>query len=532
MDREMQLIRRVLVDPSFSTAVHQPQHDSDCFVYYSIDLPAIKYRGFPPSWGFAILRAGLKDQGAIVTDFYKLIKKIPEGLLLLISDSPEVHLEDNIFFAGRNVFCVDADNLPSKRSDNLSVVEPLRRAIRRRLDKHQIATFFRLSPYQKGNPATGWRFYGRKRELEQLLDSPQSYVIVGGRRTGKTSLMLEANARLRERGESTQYLSVEECRSASQVVTKLLRELNPKVSAAAVRRSRALDEPMLTTVLKSLTSQGPLTLFLDELGNVLGAMDPEDWTFFGVLRQFSQQGRLRFVISCFQEFYLNRQDEFNGPLINFASTLRLGAFSRPEAEDFLLTPLEFWKPLGADRGAVREAVLAKVGRHPRFLQAFCYDLFERVAGDTNVRNALQTLLGKDLVECFGESMNEVFWQRNSATLNYLFLKRCVEVDRAGQKLMQVEITDEWLRAALRELGYEAATLDRRNLLDGMELRGFTSREGSSNGERQWIVAPIIYYFFKSTEPDFARLLLRLAEDIRPEEEVWKLRPLERRAQYG
>ncbi len=528
MDREIQLIRRVVGDPSFAEVKHRPEYDSDYFIFYNVNLTSPKYRGFPPRWDFAILRAGkAQDQSAIINDSFKLIKKIPDTTpppLVLISDSLEVHLEDNIFFAGRNIFCLDASDLPSQHGKKQPYVEPLRRAIRRRLDRSQVAKFFHLVPYQNGDPATGWRFYGRKQELDKLLDSSQSYVIVGGRRIGKTSLMLEANARLQDRGEATYYVSVEECRSASEVIKKLLQKIDARDSAAAVRRSQALDERLLTTILKRLTSRNKITLFLDELGNVLIRMAPEDWSFFGVLRQFSQQGRLRFVISCFQEYFLRQQEGFNGPLINFARTMRLGSFSPPETEDLLLTPLEFWRPLGEDRTTVKEAVLAKVGRHPRFLQAFCYSLFEKVARESRVLPAMQSLLGTQLVECFKESIDQVFWIQNSATLNYLFLKRCAEADNSGQKLTHIEITDEWMGSALRDLGYEAPTLERRNLLEGMELRGFTSRADGNNGDRQIVVAPIVYFYFKNTG-DLQRLLARLAEDIRIEGPIWGLQPI-------
>lgn len=531
MERELQLLRRVLGDPSFAAAVHQ--FDSDHFLVFNVDLPYPKYRGFPPRWSFAILREQnrMRDPTTVLADANRVIKRIfdnlsESALLMIISDSPGVHLEDNIYFAGRNVFCLDANDLPARQSSDSPYVEPLRKAVKRRLSKKQISTFFRLIPYQKDEPATGWRFYGRKRELEQLLDSSQSYVIVGGRRTGKTSLMMEANSRLQERGELTYYLSVEECSSGSAVVRKLLNSISARDSSAAIRRKGALEENLLTSVLKRLTSRRRVTLFLDEIGNVLLHMaSPEDWSFFGILRQFSQQGRVRFVLSCFQESILRRQEEFSGPLVNFATTLRLGAFSRTEAEEFLLTPLEFWRPLGEERARVKDIVLSKVGRHPLFLQALCYDLFERVARDQRVLPSIQALLGKDLVECFRGTMDEVFWVRNSSTLNYLFLRRCVEFDKAGQKLTQIDISEEWLRIALRDIGFEAATIDRRNLLEGMELRGFTSRADGSNGDVQVVVAPIVFNFFKQTEHDLSRLLERLVEDMRNEASTWNLRPI-------
>ena len=55
-----------------------------------------------------------------------------------------------------------------------------------------------FSPYSRNRPAFGWRFFGRKKELDLLLESEESFFVVGGRRMGKTSLLRELERRMKQ----------------------------------------------------------------------------------------------------------------------------------------------------------------------------------------------------------------------------------------------------------------------------------------------------------------------------------------------
>jgi hypothetical protein len=56
-----------------------------------------------------------------------------------------------------------------------------------------------LAPYETSRPVTGEQFFGRESEVRTLLSNEHtSYLIVGNRRMGKTSLMREASRRLRQ----------------------------------------------------------------------------------------------------------------------------------------------------------------------------------------------------------------------------------------------------------------------------------------------------------------------------------------------
>ena len=87
--------------------------------------------------------------------------------------------------------------------DQNEIVESRRPTVEllRRLSS-QIQLSF-LSPYETSKPVTGSRFFGRESIVRRvLMDRSANFAIMGIRRIGKTSLLKEIQARLREDEES------------------------------------------------------------------------------------------------------------------------------------------------------------------------------------------------------------------------------------------------------------------------------------------------------------------------------------------
>jgi hypothetical protein len=262
---------------------------------------------------------------------------------------------------------------------------------------------------------------------------------------------------------------------------------------------------------------------LDELGNVLAGLPREDWSFLGVLRKYGAQSNLRYVLSCFQEVFFKQQQEFAGPLINFANTLRLGVFSRREVEEFALTPLEFWRPLGNAHRQLLDIIMSRVGPHPYFLQFFCHALLDRLVGghDSDPLRAAESLLSEDLHEWFSTAVDEVFFRIPSATVQYLFLRRCHEGIATAQTLASAEISDDWIEEALARVGFRSTTRGRRNLLDSLEMHGLCTAADYSHS-RLLIAAPLVYTYVSQSSAAFDRWLEKLAREVDREREVWDL----------
>jgi hypothetical protein len=298
---------------------------------------------------------------------------------------------------------------------------------------------------------------------------------VGARAIGKTSLLKEAQRRLSQRGYTAYYVDGQDCTDEGQLAARILNKIDARAYANAQRRQLMFkDEKILYPVLQRIAAKGRAVLLLDELGNVMLRQRHDQWRVLGALRQFDQVGGLKVVGTCFQELFLRQQEEFHGPFVNFGTTMRLGAFSREEVKEFLLGPLEVWGQVEKEEVLV-DLVLKGIGNHPLLLQYFCSALFEKVVGGgkTDVLVIARQILEKEFQVCFNEPINLLFYDERSSMLKHMFLTRCMDLDRNNQPLFTGVLDDDWVEGYLKECGFTSTTRVRRNLLEGLELRGLT-----------------------------------------------------------
>ena len=325
---------------------------------------------------------------------------------------------------------------------------------------------------------------------------------------------------------------MQSCKSADEVIRETLRQVGGRDANKLLRGSDRLDATALSHILRKMTaSRKRTTLFFDELGNLIANLEGESWDLLSVLRKFSQTGGLRIVLSCFQEAFLRQQSEFAGPLVNFAHTMRIRAFTRQEVKDFVLVPLRFWGSLKEEEeDELVDVVTSRVGTHPFLLQYFCHAFFQRFSeaeetgsGITRLGLAQQAnaLCNANLIECFESAVDELFFRIPSALLQLLFLRRCREAETTHWRLDQVEFTDSWVESALRELGYEASSQSLRSILESLELHSLCSGV-TDRDPRMRISAPVIYQYVSKTVPSIDQMLKRLAEDARKEREHFGL----------
>jgi AAA+ ATPase superfamily predicted ATPase len=508
-------------------AKHMPQFPH--FDIYDVHLPRPDFSGIPTNWVFAVLikeKASGKtvDPASILAEAHRIITSIPHSkLIVLVSDDPTIHLADEFGNTSRDVFCLDYHDLPATKEHKTQPrLAPFVLAVRRRLDINPIISHA-LSPYQRNKPASGWRFFGRSKQLVEIMEGDENVVVVGARRVGKTSLMLEAERRLREQGVNVYYVDVQDCRSANEVVGEVARVVSPREAARAFKHHEVLHDSVFSTLLKQMSANADRTvLLLDELGNVISQLPKEDWTFIGLLRKYGARTGMKVVMSCFQEVYFKQQTEFGGPLINFANTLRLEVFTHKEVEEFVVEPLSFWKGAG-NRQELVNLVMSRVGAHPYFLQFFCHALFQRLTEKGNADPVQQAhlLLERDIDEWFSSAFDEIFFRIPSPAIQYLFLRRCQESEIAKLSPSQAEFSDEWVEAALLDLGYRSTIRGRRNLLDGLELHGLCTALDQDRTKKV-VAAPLVYQYSRKTVSGFETWLKKLGREIERERQIWDL----------
>lgn|GEM_PF-1963695 len=243
------------------------------------------------------------------------------------------------------------------------------------------------NPYVVGKPlpASSDMFFGREEDIEFVEralasgDTGTVAVIVGARRTGKTSLLKRLEFRL---STSYQTIFVDMQGILVSDITDFFRELVRPVTsrydvAARVDRSVWKDlhgADMVREVAES--SDRPMVLLLDEFDDLDqkvrdGLISKE---VFDQLRNLIQHTKnLRLVLSGTHRLEQIAGDQWSF-LLNMATYRRLGCLSALESEDVLLEPLRRLGIICEDAAVARATRLT--GGHPYLLQLLGYRTVE------------------------------------------------------------------------------------------------------------------------------------------------------------
>jgi hypothetical protein len=535
MRTDEQLIQSALGDSAFSLGPDDTPDEKGLFNLYILSLPDTFKRGLPPVWHFAVLRGGIKPgqknlSKKILEDARSIVASHPkdERPLVFLSDYPEVHLDDQLPQTQSRVFTLDHSELPGggPRKALEPRLTPIVFAVRRRLD--QQSSRMALCPYVRDMPAREWRFFGRRKELDRLVGSKENFMVIGARRIGKTSLLRQAKLELEKEGYDTVFVDAQTCVDERELTHAIMKEVSLRDFQALERRNQLTDERFLEMALKRLGGERKMTILIDELGNVISQMKSDGWRVIGTLRRFAQSGRIRIIGSAFQEFFLKQQEDFAGPFVNFAATLRLNGFRDAEIDDFVVNPLQVWAET-PNPGQIRDTVLQAVGRHPMLLQYFCHAVYSTVARQTilNLMNGVSDVIGNQMTEVFSEPVEEIFYRMSSSVLRYIFLSACLDAEARQKPLHSMVLDDDWIEKALSAAGYASNTTSRRNLLEGLEVRGLTQPVGGDHSV-QLIIAPIVFRLIKRTFTSRSdgkgldRLLMKYRMEIDGEKDNWGL----------
>lgn len=495
------------------------------FAQYAIELPSAFQHGLPPHWRFSALSTQAqkntpKDSADIVAEALQTMdehRRLSIGSpvpLIILCDDPSLRLNDELgkeLNRYNNVFFMDQSDFRSRPGTTQELRSaPFLMAIRRGLNRQQSAQL--LSPYTPGQPVSDWRFFGRQKELQRIITSPGSYMVVGARRIGKTSLLKHLDSQLAAKGAKVYYLNVQDCNTEDQILNRILNLLEQRDLTAIMKRKEVVAERLFYLALRRLARDPGVVLLLDELGNVLMNENADAWSVIGTLRTFAQSGRIRIIASAFQEFFLRQQRDFSGPWVNFFTPVLLSGLSREELREFVILPLSNWASV-SNPSALLDFVITAVGQHPLALQYFCQALFEAAIYNDKVDLMYEAkrVADVDVLKYFRDVLNQLFYDLPS-TIKYLYLWQCHRMAGRGISAHQVIFDDDVVDEAMRQGLLSSTTTTRRNLLINLELRGLTQPE-ADNPAQQRVTTPILYRALKRAEGKLDRYLEKLRAEL-------------------
>ncbi len=309
-----------------------------------------------------------------------------------------------------------------------------------------------INPYSTQGPVQHeTMFFGRKQEIERLMNPNGPAIVYGGRKLGKSSLLSQLVPRFESKSDGKHialYIPIPQAGitpgSAGEVLTNIIRHLvNPLEERnwivdpynANMRVKNGLgfhryldpDKPpqQFFTQMHDLLSkfQDHHFLFLlDEAdafleSQVESAKNSQlyDWeqSIGWQLRtlRHESQGRIDFIFAGFQGIARAARDP-GGAFVNFRGTdpLPLSVLSEDDARELIARPLQYLG-LRFEKRALIERILYYTGRHPALLQQFCSELFlmnppngvitsrqiERVFLDRDFRKKIYEVINFNLV---------------------------------------------------------------------------------------------------------------------------------------
>ena len=232
----------------------------------------------------------------------------------------------------------------------------------------------RLSPYVIRGPVPTSMFFGREAEIKQLSQKPCNHAVVGGRRMGKSSILLRLNYLLnRDPRFRAFYLNCEACFDDSDFLATFSDSLQTPQTIEKVIQIR----PCLTHIAKQYP--GRVTVFLlDEVDELISfdATSRARGRLFKTLRALSHEQLGYFIFSGGRTLHDALHDP-HSPFFNFCDDICLYPLSRPSVAEIITKPMRQLSIELADEEAVIGRIFAITSGHPNLVQYLCHRLVSR-----------------------------------------------------------------------------------------------------------------------------------------------------------
>jgi len=501
-----QLIKSAISDKDFKEYTLISKDYAELFNYYKVDLTSMKI-GFQPNWIFLILKTMIEDPNERYRKIYKELNSVfeeqneekEENPILVISDYNNIDISSEFDFRNENIFFLDHNDLinNSIKSKIAFINSPLVTSVKNK--KTGLANKFVFNPYSPGRPATSWRFYGRKKELDKILNSDSNFFIIGSRRIGKTSIIERLSQIYKERGHTVINIGCQYLNGVSELITEIKSSLSYREHINIQRRKiYKSDANYIESVIKALVASNKnkkkIVLIFDELGTIYKRNpNVDDWRFLGVLRDSSHRGEIKIIASGWQEI-IRKQSNFEGPFVNFGESLKLYPFTSKEIEEFFIQPLSVWTDIHNSTQII-EFLQSNYGSMPFFLQVLGSEIFTSVFANKNEVRLLSLIkqITRKKIYKFNQAVDHTFFELEDFTAldKYVFLKFCHDSIGKDPEETNSILTIDKCEKILKSININLDLDSKLKIMKSYEYIGLMKSIDSDETQYN-LTAPIIY----------------------------------------
>jgi len=302
-----------------------------------------------------------------------------------------------------------------------------------------------LSPYETRARVTGSCFFGREHETGRILSNPDTnHAILGIRRIGKTSLLREIERILLEREAAARivYLECSDLLSTDDYIREVVRKLNPRELPRLHMQKYVFFFPNFLERMSKLF-KSKIIFLLDEVDNLV-IMQRGDWELFRMLRASSNKGACQYIIAGFREA-MREQYMLDSPFYNFAQEIRLNEFTRQQARELIVTPMENLRVRFRSEDEVVKRIYEETAGHPNLIQYYCLILLRRLDQTAQREISPDSLIDVYSDEGFTSHLLTSFMQNTENREKALIYAILMSAENAGSKAFGQEEIDNVLR---------------------------------------------------------------------------------------
>jgi hypothetical protein len=320
---------------------------------------------------------------------------------------------------------------------------------------------------------TGSRFFGREQEIARIISNPDTnHAILGIRRIGKTSLLREIERLLRDGEDSTHviYLECSDLLDTDDYVREVVRKLNPRELTRLHMQKYVFFFPDFLERMSRL-NKTKIIFLLDEVDNLV-IMQRGNWDLFRMLRASANKGACQYIIAGFREA-MREQYLLDSHFYNFAQEIRLSEFSRQQAHDLIVTPMENLRVRFKNKEEVVSRIFEETSGQPNLIQYYCLILLKNLDETGQREISPESLINVYDDKGFQSHLLASFMQNTEnreKALVYAILKF---LDNAGRQGFSQAIIDE----ALRKREFILMQDDIDNACNVLTLAGVINRKG-------------------------------------------------------
>ena len=238
---------------------------------------------------------------------------------------------------------------------------------------------------------------------------------------------------MREQEDSARvvYLECSDLLSSDDYIREVVRKLNPRELPRLELQKYVFFFP---NFLERMSKQfkAKIIFLLDEIDNLV-IMQRGDWELFRMLRASSNKGACQYIIAGFREA-MREQYMLDSPFYNFTQEIRLSEFTRQQARNLIVTPMENLRVRFRNEEEVISRIYEETAGHPNLIQYYCLILLRRLDQTGGREISPNSLIDVYSDEGFTSHLLTSFMQNTEnreKALIYAIMKETQEVGKKG-----------------------------------------------------------------------------------------------------